>query len=837
MKSIIKVTAIVALVAIALIAGFWLGKTGSTPLADPSSEVSSPERKVLYYRNPMGLPDISPVPKKDPMGMDYVPVYAGEEPSASNSAVRISPEKIQKLGVKTEAVALRNLARTVRAVSTVQPDERSLYTVAPKFEGWIQRLYVNTTGQSVKRGDPLMDVYSPELVTAQHEYLIAKKGTATGREWGPGRHRRHAAAGRERLAAAAQLGHIREDLKAVQEEGRVSQNLTLRSPAGGIVLEKKVIQGQRFMPGEILYQIADLSNVWMLADVFEQDLALVRKGQTATIRIDAYPDKLFNGKVTYIYPTVDPATRTAKVRIELPNAQGLLKPDMYGRVEIVSSASGEKVLAVPDSAVLHTGTREVVLVDLGEGRYEPRTVKLGPHADGYAEVLGGLKEGERVVVKANFLIDAESNLKAALSAFGDRVHGAHGSTPGEDQRASAGSLGAARPQTHHGEGIIEAIDFAHATVTLAHGPIASLAWPAMVMDFRVQDPAWLRTLKPGQKIGFEIIEESAGEYVIVRLHGSDEPAEVRRKASDQRDCSDDWQYHRMVGAPRVPRADRGICTHVPGARIRSGKRPSTPFPTFPTHRSSSTPSTPVKQPQVVEDQVTYPLTTAMLSVPKTRVVRGLSNFGVSFVYVIFEDGTDIYWARSRVLEYLSFAASRLPANVRPSLGPDASGVGWVYQYVLVAKQHALDELRAIQDWYLRYQLTAAHGVSEVASVGGFVRSYQVTVDPWRLQTYGIPLNRVSEVVAASNRDVGGRVIELSETEYVIRGKGYLRGIGDLEKLVVKAEKGTPVLLRDIARVELVPEERRGIAELDGDGRGRLRHCSRASWGKRARCHR
>jgi Cu(I)/Ag(I) efflux system membrane fusion protein len=531
-KSIVKVTAIVALVAIALIAGFWLGKTGTTPFAGPSSEVSSPERKVLYYRNPMGLPDISAVPKKDPMGMDYIPVYAGEEQLASNSAVRISPEKIQKLGVKTEAVALRRLARTVRAVSTVQPDERSLYTVAPKFEGWIQRLYVNTTGQTVKRGDPLMDVYSPELVTAQHEYLIAKKGTEQVGNGGL-----DAIAGMQRLGESA-LQRLRNwdisesDLEAVQEEGRVSQNLTLRSPARGVVLEKKVIQGQRFMPGEILYQIADLSNVWMLADVFEQDLALVRKGQTATIRIDAYPGKLFNGKVTYIYPTVDPATRTAKVRIELPNAQALLKPDMYGRVEIVSSASAEKVLAVPDPAVLHTGTREVVLVDLGEGRYEPRTVKLGPHADGYAEVLGGLKEGERVVVKANFLIDAESNLKAALSAFGERVHGAHGSTPGEDRRASAGSLGAARPQAHHGEGIIEAIDFAHATVTLAHGPIASLTWPAMVMDFRVRDPAWLRTLKPGQKIGFEIIEESAGEYVIARIEATGEQAKVPASASN-----------------------------------------------------------------------------------------------------------------------------------------------------------------------------------------------------------------------------------------------------------------------------------------------------------------
>ncbi len=226
---------------------------------------------------------------------------------------------------------------------------------------------------------------------------------------------------------------------------------------------------------------------------------------------------------------------------------------------------------------------------------------------------------------------------------------------------------------------------------------------------------------------------------------------------------------------------------------------------------------PGQAPQVVEDQVTYPLTTAMLSVPKSKVVRGLSNFGVSFVYVIFEDGTDIYWARSRVLEYLSFVANRLPSNVRPSLGPDATGVGWVYQYVVAAKNRTLDELRSIQDWFLRYQLIAAKGVAEVASVGGFVKTYQVTVDPRRLQAYGIPLKTVSAVIAASNRDVGGRAIEMAETEYVLRGRGYLRGIDDLEKLVVKTHVGMPVLLRDIARVELVPDERRGIAELNGEG--------------------
>jgi Cu(I)/Ag(I) efflux system membrane protein CusA/SilA len=226
---------------------------------------------------------------------------------------------------------------------------------------------------------------------------------------------------------------------------------------------------------------------------------------------------------------------------------------------------------------------------------------------------------------------------------------------------------------------------------------------------------------------------------------------------------------------------------------------------------------PGQAPQVVEDQITYPLSAAMLGVPKSKVVRGFSFFGASFVYVIFEDGTDLYWARSRVLEYLNFAASRLPNNVTPSLGPDATGVGWVYQYVVLGAQRTLAELRTLQDWFIRYQLTKAQGVAEIASVGGFVQQYQVVVDPRKLQAYGIPLQRVSEVIRTGNRDVGGRVVELAETEYMVRGKGYLRGIGDLEQLVLKAEGGVPVLIRDVARVELGPDERRGIAELNGEG--------------------
>src|SRR5437868_695443 len=226
---------------------------------------------------------------------------------------------------------------------------------------------------------------------------------------------------------------------------------------------------------------------------------------------------------------------------------------------------------------------------------------------------------------------------------------------------------------------------------------------------------------------------------------------------------------------------------------------------------------PGQAPQVVEDQVTYPLTTAMLSVPKSRVVRGFSFFGVSFVYVIFEDGTDLYWARSRVLEYLSSAARRLPAGVAPSLGPDATGVGWVYQYVVRGAQKSLAELRTIQDWYVRYGIAKAEGVAEVASVGGFVKQYSVIIDPRRLQALGIPLAKIREALRTSNMDVGGRTVELAETEYAVRGRGYIKSLSDLEQIVVKDERGVPVLLKDVARIELAPDERRGITEMNGDG--------------------
>jgi Cu(I)/Ag(I) efflux system membrane protein CusA/SilA len=226
---------------------------------------------------------------------------------------------------------------------------------------------------------------------------------------------------------------------------------------------------------------------------------------------------------------------------------------------------------------------------------------------------------------------------------------------------------------------------------------------------------------------------------------------------------------------------------------------------------------PGQAPQVVEDQVTYPLTTAMLTVPKSKVVRGFSFFGVSFVYIIFEDGTDLYWARSRVLEYLNAAAKRLPAGVTPSLGPDATGVGWVYQYAVIAKGMTLAELRSLQDWVIRYAASKAEGVAEIASVGGFVKQYNIVVDPLRLRAQGISLSAVRNAVRASNQDVGGRTLELSEFEFMVRGRGYIKSPADIENIVLKTEQGVPLRLKDVARVEIGPDERRGITELNGEG--------------------
>jgi Cu(I)/Ag(I) efflux system membrane fusion protein len=393
---------------------------GEDEAAQPAPAATVPARtgrgKVLYYRNPMGLPDTSPVPKKDSMGMDYIPVYAGDEPEVAG-AVKINPAKVQQLGVQIVPAEERRLSRTIRAVGTVQADERRLFLVNSKFEGWIEKLYVNATGQTVRRGEPLMEVYAPELVVAEREYRLALQSYGG-----------LAAAEGERRGAAGQLAEASlqrlrnwdipdDQLKRLQRSGTIARTLTLRAPANGIVLEKMAVEGMRFMPGEPLYRIADLSSVWLIADVFEQDLGVIREHQDAKITVNAYPGTTFSGKVAFIYPTVTQETRTGKVRIVVPNPDLRLKTGMYANVAFDITAGDNPVVAVPDSAVMDSGTKQAVLVERGEGMFEPREVKLGAHADGYYEIREGLGAGERVVVSANFLIDAESNLKAAFKAF------------------------------------------------------------------------------------------------------------------------------------------------------------------------------------------------------------------------------------------------------------------------------------------------------------------------------------------------------------------------------------------------------------------------------------
>ena len=500
------------LIAIALAAtlgvgvGYRFAPSGQPATSAPvTAEGGMPAKKLLYYRNPMGLPDTSPTPKKDSMGMDYIPVYEGEETTDDAGSVKLSPAKVQKLGVKTAQATLQTLDKSVRASGRVEVDERRTYAVTAKFEGYIERLYVNTTGQPVGRGQTLFEVYSPELVSAQREYAIAAQGVGSLKDGGD------AAQGAMRQLAESALLRLKnwdiseEQVKALAKSGETKRTLTFRSPVAGIVTEKKAVQGMRFMTGETLFQVADISAVWVQADVFEQDIGSLRPGQKATVRINAYPGEAFEGSIAYVYPMLKAETRTVPVRIELANPGGRLKPAMYADVEIPIGGKAP-VVAVPASAVIDSGQRQVVLVQLGEGRFEPRPVKLGARGGDFVQVLDGIQEGETVVVSANFLIDAESNLKAALSG----LQAAETTKP-----ATVG---------HQAEGILNAVDAAAGAVTVSHGPVASLNWPAMKMDFVLANPALVQNISPGSQVAIEFVERKPGEWVITSMRPAAAPA-------------------------------------------------------------------------------------------------------------------------------------------------------------------------------------------------------------------------------------------------------------------------------------------------------------------------
>jgi RND family efflux transporter MFP subunit len=527
------VAGVTATVAAALVVGYFVGRLGLPEHGSEATQASasaddSRSRKVLFYRNPMGLPDTSPVPKKDSMGMDYIPVYEGEDQDPGG-AVRVSPDRIQTLGVRTEVVGKRVLSQPVRAVGTVEINERGQHTVSPKFEGWIEKLHVNTTGQAVARGQPLAEVYSPELVSAQREYLIALNATSSLGGAGT-----DAQAGVRQLADAA-VERLRnwdiseQQLTRLREGGEPRRTLTLIAPASGIIVKDPPVAGMRFMPGEPLFRIADLSRVWLIGEVFEQDLRLVRVGARATVTATAWPDRSFPGQVTFIYPTLNADTRTARVRIELPNPQGALKPGMYGHVQIDAGGTRE-VLVVPDSAVIDSGTRQVVLLSLGEGRFEPREVKLGSRGDGSVEILSGIKEGDTVVTRANFLIDSESNLRAALAGFGA-------------EKNTSTTAGAASAMNAQGEGVLKEVNLSDNTVLLDHDPIPALKWPRMEMEFSLGKGVSVRGLKPGDRVRFDMSSTKPGEFVITKMEPLGTPARPVKKADPKPAAPADSHKH------------------------------------------------------------------------------------------------------------------------------------------------------------------------------------------------------------------------------------------------------------------------------------------------------
>jgi Cu(I)/Ag(I) efflux system membrane fusion protein len=400
-------------IAVGLSWSYWYARLPA-PVATPAAaEQSAPppgERKILYYRNPMGLPDTSLVPKRDTMGMDYIPVFADEQ--EDTGTVKVSLDKIQRIGVKTETVEARPIVHTVRAVGSVEHDESLLTIVALRTDGFIEGLFVNKTGQHVHKGEPLFRLYSPQIQLAQSDLIVAMH--AQGKMAGLGSPDKDLEGAMLRLR---NLGVPQSRIDEVRKTGGNPRTLDWPAPADGDVIEKKVINGQRVMAGDELYRIADHSNVWVIADVAEADIAEVKVGTPVTVTLRALPTQPVEGKVTFIYPELKPETRTVQVRIELPNPEAQLKTSMYADVVFQASSEAGAVTAVPDSAIIDSGTKQVVLVAKGEGRFEPRAVKLGRRGEGYVEITDGLKPDEEVVTSATFLIDAESNLRAALQTF------------------------------------------------------------------------------------------------------------------------------------------------------------------------------------------------------------------------------------------------------------------------------------------------------------------------------------------------------------------------------------------------------------------------------------
>ncbi|HUI28211.1 MAG TPA: efflux RND transporter periplasmic adaptor subunit [Candidatus Kryptonia bacterium] len=408
----------------ALAALLFVGCDRGAPSADGkhvyvAAAAAKPEKKILYWYDPMH-PQVrsdKPGPSPDQCGMDLVPMYAEEGGEEESATVHISAERQQLTGVRTAAVERRTLSKLIRTVGVVTADESRVRKIQSKVAGWIEKLHVSFTGQAVERNQPIVSIYSPDLVSTQSEYLLALRGhEELHHSPFP-----QAAASAQTLLEATRRRLLLWDItpqqiRALEENGQPTKTLTLHSPIGGFVMMKGVFEGAAITPGMDLYTVTDLSRVWVLLDVYQYEMPSVHVGTPVSLTMSYFPGEQFEGVVNYVYPYLDEKTRTDKVRVEFDNANLQLKPEMYASAEIRVPLTDR--LALPEDAVIDSGNQQVVFVATGEGHFEPRPVRLGQRADGYIEVLDGVHAGEQVVVAANFMVDSESRLKAALADMG-----------------------------------------------------------------------------------------------------------------------------------------------------------------------------------------------------------------------------------------------------------------------------------------------------------------------------------------------------------------------------------------------------------------------------------
>jgi membrane fusion protein, copper/silver efflux system len=494
-RSLAIAAAAVAALAAAAWGGYWFAGRQATTAAHsghdaPAAAPAPQERQVLYWHDPMYPQQKFDKPGRSPfMDMDLVPVYADE---SGGSSVNIDPALAQSLGMRTALAETGTFWRRVDTVGTVQADERRINVLQSRAAGWLEKLHVRAVSDPVSRGTAVAEIYAPDLLAAQEEYLLL--------EHTEGRDSELAMAARQRLSllglSAAQIG-------ALQATGEAQRRIVLHSPSAGIVTEIGAREGAAVTPGMTVAAIVDLARVWIVAEVPEMQLSWIANGRPVEATVAALPGELYEGKVEYIYPDIDPQTRTAKVRFSVNNPGLRLRPGMVASVTIFGGAKRE-VLLVPAEAVIRTGTRTVVIVEEAAGRFRAQEVRTGLASGDRVEIAAGLAAGERVVVSGQFLIDSEANLRGAINrlstATGGDAHGVHGAT-------------SAAPVEHVAEGTVKEVDAASGRLVIAHGPVATLDWPSMTMGFSVADAALLQSLKPGQRIEFRFVDADAGYQV------------------------------------------------------------------------------------------------------------------------------------------------------------------------------------------------------------------------------------------------------------------------------------------------------------------------------------